>query len=136
MTAFFLVLDLETGSCTYASAGHDPQILLGTSGAEELIPTGLPVGLLEGFDLNTVEVELKEADTLVLFTDGIVNLKLREGGRLGEEPLLKFLGDTEEREPQQLADSTFAFLEELGTFDDDALVLVLSWAGAGSALSD
>lgn len=125
VTVFFLVLDLRTGHAEYASAGHDPQILLKGEEALELAPTGLPVGLMEGFELGTGSFQLAEQDRLVLFTDGIVNLRLEDGSRLDEETLLKVVRDSGRFPVAELPAKIFATLDSVGQLEDDALVLAL-----------
>jgi stage II sporulation SpoE-like protein len=125
ITTFFLVMNMDTGECTYASAGHDPQYWVRESEVKELYPTGLPVGLLEGQELNTESFQIKLDEKVVFFTDGILNLKLADGTRLGEEPLLAFTRQTKSLDSRATSERIFLFLDEQGVLDDDALVLVL-----------
>lgn len=71
-TAFFAALDPVTGVLRYANAGHNPGLLVRTSGdAETLGPTGMPLGLMPDGDYEAGEVTLAPGDILYLYTDGI-----------------------------------------------------------------
>jgi serine phosphatase RsbU (regulator of sigma subunit) len=126
ITAFFLVVELDTGRCTYASAGHDPQILCSGKEVRELNPSGLPVGLLEGFELTNEVFDLGSGDKLVLFTDGIVNLKLPDGTRLGDEAIKDVVKENLELRAGALTEKIFSQMDERGELDDDAVVLVVA----------
>ncbi|HZW10568.1 MAG TPA: PP2C family protein-serine/threonine phosphatase [Phycisphaerales bacterium] len=74
VTAFFGVYDPRTGRLTYARAGHNPpRLKRGDSG--EVLPVddapGLPLGITDDYQVETSAFELRERDTLVLYTDGV-----------------------------------------------------------------
>jgi len=72
VTIFFAVLDLETGSLTFSSAGHDEVVLLTASGAcEPLGYQGPAIGLIETAQYPTATRTLDPGDTMLLLTDGI-----------------------------------------------------------------
>jgi sigma-B regulation protein RsbU (phosphoserine phosphatase) len=74
VTLFAGVLEISTGELSYASAGHDPPVLLGPGGAEPrlLEVDGGPVlGLLEVSDYRAQKRTLAPGDALVLYTDGV-----------------------------------------------------------------
>ncbi len=61
------------GRIRYASSGHNPMLLLHSSGeVEYLESTGTPVGLLPRQTCNERRFQLAEGDALCLFTDGLV----------------------------------------------------------------
>jgi len=124
ITAFYLTMDLENGDCSYASAGHDPQYRVSSGELEELMPTGLPLGLLEGFELDVGTFSLAVGESVVLFTDGVINVKT-PNGRMGEEPFVQLLIREMADTSQILTDRIFVFLDRQGQMDDDAVVLVL-----------
>lgn len=72
------IINLDNRTFTFARAGHNPIIKINnrTGEVDELKPTGLGLGLAdtEEFEKNIKEIELPftENDTLVLYTDGIV----------------------------------------------------------------
>ena len=72
-TAFLGILEPSTGRLRYTNAGHNPPLVLRAAGtAEELGPTGVPLGLLPQAPYSAGETVLGPGDVLVLYTDGLV----------------------------------------------------------------
>jgi sigma-B regulation protein RsbU (phosphoserine phosphatase) len=72
-TAFLGVLTPETGLLSYTNAGHNPPLVVRAGGTvEELASTGVPLGLLPAAQYGAGEVILAPGDTLILYTDGLV----------------------------------------------------------------
>lgn len=78
MSLFLGALDLEKKSLTYGSAGHLPQLLYRARDGrfEELKRTGMALGIDSGLQFKTSEeIALESGDLLVLFTDGITEMR-------------------------------------------------------------
>jgi sigma-B regulation protein RsbU (phosphoserine phosphatase) len=87
-TAFVGALDPATGVLRYANAGHNPPLVVRAAGdIEELPATGVPIALLPVADYEAAEARLAPGDTLVLYTDGIVEAANPEGEEYGAERL-------------------------------------------------
>jgi serine phosphatase RsbU (regulator of sigma subunit)/pSer/pThr/pTyr-binding forkhead associated (FHA) protein len=87
-TAFVGALDPATGVLRYANAGHNPPLVVRAGGdVEELPATGVPIALLPAADYEAAEARLAPGDTLVLYTDGIVEAANPEGDEYGAERL-------------------------------------------------
>jgi len=72
-SAFFGIYDRETGNLTYVLAGHGPPIVTSDTGELALLQGGgMLLGLDAGVRFTTYERRLAPGDTLVLYTDGIV----------------------------------------------------------------
>ena len=80
ITCLYAILDLKSGVLRYANAGHDlPYRRRSTShgaggggGAEELRATGMPLGLLPGMSYEEKEIILQRGDTVLFYSDGLV----------------------------------------------------------------
>jgi serine phosphatase RsbU (regulator of sigma subunit) len=76
ITCLYAILDPETGHLRYANAGHDlPYRRRRTSssgGAEELRATGMPLGLLPGMSYEEKEIVLQRGDSVLFYSDGLV----------------------------------------------------------------
>lgn len=81
VTIFFAKLDPQARVLNYASAGHNPPLLHRRVTEETfwLKPTGPAVGLVPEHRLQLESVKLMEGDTLLLYTDGIVEALDPEG---------------------------------------------------------
>jgi hypothetical protein len=78
-TCLYAVYDPVTRSCTLANAGHPPPVLgrPGEPGRLLDIPTGVPIGV-GGHAFDSVEFDIADGETLVLFTDGLVESPKRD----------------------------------------------------------
>ncbi|MFG2827027.1 SpoIIE family protein phosphatase [Streptomyces sp. NPDC048434] len=75
-TCLYIRYDPTTGSTRIASAGHPPPLVLHPDGRIQLIDEvlGVPLGV-GGCPFRTTEVELPDAATLVLYTDGLIEAR-------------------------------------------------------------
>lgn len=72
ITCLFAVLDPATGVLRYANAGHDLPYLRTADGVQELRATGMPLGLLPGMVYEEKEVTLQPSETVLFYSDGLV----------------------------------------------------------------
>ncbi|MTE19615.1 SpoIIE family protein phosphatase [Streptomyces sp. TRM43335] len=127
---FGLLTPGETGcSLTLASGGHPPALLLRSDGtAEELTtPGGQLVGALPEARFATTTARLGPGDTVVLYTDGLIEARTDDrGGRYGEEALLAFARDLAPAGADATVAAVARLLDEFGEgLDDDTAVLAL-----------
>src|SRR5215208_5091209 len=74
ITCLYAILEPESGHLVYANAGHDLPYRRRTSngGAEELRATGMPLGLLPGMSYEEKEIILERGDSVLFYSDGLV----------------------------------------------------------------
>jgi serine phosphatase RsbU (regulator of sigma subunit) len=82
ITCLYAILNLESGLLRYANAGHDLPYRRrrrrsssnnnGGGGAEELRATGMPLGLLPGMSYEEKEIVLDRGDSVLFYSDGLV----------------------------------------------------------------
>jgi serine phosphatase RsbU (regulator of sigma subunit)/anti-sigma regulatory factor (Ser/Thr protein kinase) len=73
VTCLYAMLDVETGHLVYANAGHDlPQQRHASGDVSELRARGMPLGLMTGMQYEERETRLEPGDSLLLYSDGIV----------------------------------------------------------------
>ena len=73
VTCFYAILEPESGSLTYANAGHDLPYLRHRNGdAEELRARGMPLGLMPGMSYEEGEDSLREENGVLFYSDGLV----------------------------------------------------------------
>lgn len=72
VTCLFAVLEPETGHLRYANAGHDLPYRRTAGGADEMRATGMPLGLLPAMRYEEKEINLLPNETVVFYSDGIV----------------------------------------------------------------
>ena len=72
VTCWYGVFDPQTGEIAYASAGHNPPLLIRADGmSEELSVHGIALGVVDTIRLDERRVTLREGDTLLAYTDGV-----------------------------------------------------------------
>jgi sigma-B regulation protein RsbU (phosphoserine phosphatase) len=72
-TAVIGELDTSTRQLSFVNAGHNAPVLRRATGAiERLESSSLPLGIQSGAAFPATQIELQPGDTLVLFTDGVV----------------------------------------------------------------
>ncbi|MGY0064492.1 SpoIIE family protein phosphatase [Streptomyces sp. LZ34] len=78
-TCLYGVYDPITRTASFASAGHPAPVVVTPGGAVTLphVPPGPPLGV-GGLPFETVDLELPEDSTLVLYTDGLVRSAARD----------------------------------------------------------
>jgi serine phosphatase RsbU (regulator of sigma subunit) len=129
---------------TYSLAGHPLPILLPESGGAELVgDPGTLLGMFEDADLADCDLELAPGDTLLFYTDGVI-----EAGRpveqLGEERLAERLAEARPETPFEavsFAETVAKEIQKQATpdasdlRDDVALVAIRARAPVAAAVS-
>jgi len=87
-TAFVATVSIVTGKLSYASAGHNPALLVAQSGdVRWLRSTGIPLGVFPSVEYGLGEAELLPGDTLVVYSDGFTEAADKNDHEYGEERL-------------------------------------------------
>jgi serine phosphatase RsbU (regulator of sigma subunit)/anti-sigma regulatory factor (Ser/Thr protein kinase) len=130
VTVVYGVLDTDDGTITLASAGHPPPVLRragvseGPATAELVkVPPGAPLGL--GGRWQTGQVRLEPGDSILMFSDGVVE---RRGRALadGLDDLVTAAAGTTSGDPRNLC--ALATAAVAGQTDDDVAVLAVERA--------
>lgn len=89
LSAFYAVIDTQTGRAIYANAGHNPPFLYraATGSYEPLRGKGIVLGIFEGIQLIDAGAQIEPGDCVVFYTDGITEAMNTEGVEFGEERL-------------------------------------------------
>jgi len=132
VTLFLGVIDIRSGMVRYASAGHNPPVLLKKN--EE--PVWLPVprepvaGAMEGMPYTTHEVSMAHGDTLFLYTDGVTEAMNEAEEFYGDQKLLDLLKEkrvTTSQELVQVVETSVAEFAGEAEQADDITMLALQY---------
>jgi phosphoserine phosphatase RsbU/P len=87
---FFCVLHLRTGVLDFVNAGHNPPVIRAASGPVRMLPRNqnMALGVSAQVRPKSGRVVLRPGDTLLLYTDGIVEANDPRGRMFGEQRLL------------------------------------------------
>jgi sigma-B regulation protein RsbU (phosphoserine phosphatase) len=87
-TFCYLKLDASSGALTYANAGHNPPLLVKSSGdVVRLDVGGMVMGVFPDTQFAEGAVAIDSGDRLVLYTDGITEARSADGEEYGEQRL-------------------------------------------------
>ncbi|GBQ00407.1 hypothetical protein SSP531S_18220 [Streptomyces spongiicola] len=139
-TCLYAVYDPVSHRITIANAGHPPPVLLHLGGRAEVlrVPPGAPIGV-GGVDFEAVELDAPAGATLLLYTDGLVESRLRDVWT-GIEQLRERLAATAQLtgpdHPPPLEALCDDVLDMLGPGDRDDDIALLAARFDGIAPSD
>lgn len=134
MTCIIAVIDTENQRLSYANAGHNfPYLVRGRSGEPEMLAeaSGFPLGFEDDTCYREFSLEFTEGDSIVLYTDGIVECRGADDEEFGYERLENLLRENVGKGPYEAA---LAMLERTQDFsgspslEDDATVLIAALA--------
>jgi serine phosphatase RsbU (regulator of sigma subunit) len=129
VTAFFAQIDCDRGAITYCNAGHFPPILLRADGRTDLLDKGGPLlGALEGTEFESGELMLEPGDTLVAYSDGVLECRDTAGEEFGLDRLMRSLLETKQQSAQATLMMLLAAIQDYANgnplLDDVSLTLI------------
>jgi len=134
VTVFAAVLDLDTGTLSYASGGHDAPYLLraGVTPARLLTEGGPPLGTIDDFPFPVDRTQLARGDMVVLYTDGVTEAKDEAGAFYTSARLDRLMAQMRPKTARSVVDAVredvWRFMGEADQADDVTL-LVVHWLG-------
>jgi phosphoserine phosphatase RsbU/P len=126
----YALIDVDRGRLVLASAGQLTPLLRHTDGTTSFIdsPQSLPLGLSDQAEFGQTEITIGPGDTIVFYTDGIVEAHDQCRELFGFERLERLLQAWGHLPPLALIDrivaEVHAFSEGMPTHDDMTLVVV------------
>lgn len=72
VTCFYAILDPKNGHLRYANAGHEPPYRQHDGNVVELWATGMPLGMMPGTRYDEYEATLIPGESLLFYSDGLV----------------------------------------------------------------
>lgn len=132
-TMAYAVLDLTTGHGSLCQAGHPHPAVLRADGSVIFVGEGgPPVGMLPGVSFTSTPIQLHPGDRLLMYSDGIVEAELPEGGMIDDAGLVALVADHRDADVAELLPrlmnrlcATTASL----VFTDDISALVVALPG-------
>jgi serine phosphatase RsbU (regulator of sigma subunit)/anti-sigma regulatory factor (Ser/Thr protein kinase) len=83
VTCLYMVLEPATGHVVYANAGHNLPYVRTGDGVVEFRATGMPLGLLPGMPYDEKEADIGPGDSMLLYSDGIIEAHSNTGEMYG-----------------------------------------------------
>jgi sigma-B regulation protein RsbU (phosphoserine phosphatase) len=92
VTAFLAFVDCDRGKVTYCNAGHFLPVLLHADGRTSLLDVGGPLlGAIENAEYQSAELLLSPGDTLVAYSDGVLECRNAAEEEFGVDRLMAAL---------------------------------------------
>jgi serine phosphatase RsbU (regulator of sigma subunit)/anti-sigma regulatory factor (Ser/Thr protein kinase) len=136
VTCLYAVLEPATGRLVYANAGHDVPYHRTSEGVHELRARGMPLGLLPGMEYEERETTLRPGESVLLYSDGLVEAHSARREMFGFPRLQLLIGSqTSENIVAYLLDHLREFTGPQWEQEDD-VTMVLLQANASSSGGD
>jgi serine phosphatase RsbU (regulator of sigma subunit)/ketosteroid isomerase-like protein len=128
VTCFYAILEPNSGSLSYANAGHDlPYLYRGRGEAEELRARGMPLGLMPGMSYEEKEIDLDVGEGVFFYSDGLVEAHDPKGEMFGFPRLRALIAEHAEEGSigYFLIEELYSFVGEGWKQEDDITLLTL-----------
>ncbi|MEN8190846.1 MAG: SpoIIE family protein phosphatase [Thermodesulfobacteriota bacterium] len=103
VTLFLAILDTRSGELSYASAGHNPPLVISSAKGEFLPSLHEPVaGAMEGMGYSTVKMTLEPNDMVFLYTDGVTEAMNEDEELYSDKKLLNLVNEKQYNSSQEL----------------------------------
>jgi len=135
VTAFYGVLEPESGRLRYVNAGHNPPFVLSAQKGkpvDRLYRTGMALGILNEASWQQKIVKLNRGDVLLLYTDGITEAQNRRGEQFGEKRLQQVIRPAAGRPAKEILDAVLAEVRDFtggAPAQDDITLVALARKG-------
>ncbi len=128
ITFFYAVIDAEKGTITYCNCGHEPSALIRNGRIMDLEKGGLVLGVDPQAEYEVETIELKAGDSLLFYTDGLIDAVNFDNELWGRENLLqtakKFTTDSAEQMIKDILGYRRRFVGLARQIDDTSIVVV------------
>lgn len=128
ISCFYGLLDTRRRLLRFTNAGHNPPLLVHSNArVTRLEAGGRVLGALTGSIYEQREIQMGSGDRLVLFTDGVTEVRNTSGEEFGEERLRELIVREHARTAASLQSTIMSKVTEFcgDQFDDDAALMVV-----------
>lgn len=131
-TAFYGLIDLRSGTFSYACAGHPGPIIDGADGIQQIAvercQKGPGLGLIHGSSYPTSTLPLSKIRRIVMFTDGVLEAENHQGEAFFEERLMEIIARNSSESIEHLLDGILSSVLNFSQdqhFDDDVCLMAV-----------
>jgi len=131
VTAFYGILDTQTGKLEYCNAGHNPTYHIKTDGEVNALPyvDGIPFGIMD-YRYGKQTITMQKGDTLFLSTDGIDEAMDKDENEFSRKRLMETLREFSNSQLSDLNRSVIGKVQEFTegiSQSDDITLLALRY---------
>jgi steroid delta-isomerase-like uncharacterized protein len=129
VTCFYCILEPKSGRLLYANAGHDLPYIRRRSGGDtqELRARGMPLGMMPEMIYEEKETSLREGESVLFYSDGLVEAHDPKGEMFGFPRLRELVAEHGEERSLVgfLLDEFYSFVGEGWEQEDDITLVTL-----------
>ncbi|HEU5259563.1 MAG TPA: fused response regulator/phosphatase [Vicinamibacterales bacterium] len=128
ITCFYGLVDVRHRVLQFTNAGHNPPLLVRRNGELlDLVTGGRVLGAFADTTYSEDEIELHSGDRLLLFTDGVTEVRNAFGEEFGEGRLAEVFARERRRSAADLQQTIMKCVSEFcdDQFEDDAALMVV-----------
>ncbi|HQR32270.1 MAG TPA: SpoIIE family protein phosphatase [Blastocatellia bacterium] len=134
VTAFYGILNLQTGAVEFANAGHNHPYLLRAGNPPVMLDhrNSLVLGMRKAVEYPTHQLQLQPGDRLFLYTDGVTEAMTEQGEEFSEERLAQALARAEQcslQETTRLVSDAVREFADGAPQSDDLTMLIVQYNG-------
>lgn len=134
-TAFYGILDTETGEIVYANAGHNPPYVLRRNGTIDTLTGlgGMALGIMDDMHYETQRYRLAPGESIVCFSDGVTEATNAAGALFSEDRLIALFDGQTGTHPTELFATIISEVDSymsIAPMADDVTLLVIRYNGA------
>jgi serine phosphatase RsbU (regulator of sigma subunit)/anti-sigma regulatory factor (Ser/Thr protein kinase) len=117
VTCLYIILDPKSGRLSLANAGHNLPILHTCREVVDLRAAGMPLGLMPGMQYDEVEAALGPGDSLLIYSDGLVEAHNAQREMFGFRHLHELVAGLQHASPEAHGRAVInTLLKELAEF--------------------
>ncbi|RPG19740.1 MAG: response regulator [Phycisphaera sp. TMED9] len=125
-TLFYGVYDRRTSELTWCGGGHPPSLIVSKDGSHSWLDSqNMVIGALPGMEPQVDSIKMKPGDRLLVFSDGVFELKMASGEMWDFDEFKEFISRPIGSEDDRIAELTSKgrLLMESDQFEDDVSIL-------------
>jgi hypothetical protein len=129
ITLFYGVLDLDRKNLAYTNAGHCTPVVFRSNGDRQaLTHGGIPIGMLPDYHFEQGEVHLNDGDSVIVYTDGLIEARNADSEQFGEARVLRIVESSRSGGSGAVCGALLEAVTKFsdGMYIDDLALLVLS----------
>ena len=128
ITFFYAVIDAKERTITYCNCGHEPTVLIRAGQTIDLEKGGLVLGVDNRAEYEIETINLRDDDSLLFYTDGLIDAANFDGDLWGKENLLKTAKEFNSGSAEQMIKNILLYRRRFvglaSQLDDISVVLV------------
>lgn len=133
ITAFYIFIDTKEMKAVFSNAAHWPIYIQNRHSGDisEHTIKGRLIGINREENYRNQTINIKNGDRLILYTDGLIEERDKNGELLGEDRFVEIITENSGKQPSRLIDETFINLYNWsgsfnsGGLEDDATMIVV-----------